>query len=80
MDDHHHSLKAHDRLRRERALGAVGVGGLLLVVGLWGFQASQNWDARFGRVFEPLPGLLYAPPTQGVSSPRKTIRCLWRSN
>lgn len=67
MDDHHHRVKAYDRVRRWRVLGAVGVGGLLLVVGLLGFQASQNWDARFERVFEPLPGLLYAPPTQDVS-------------
>ena len=67
MDDHHHRLKAYDRVRRGRILGACGVGGLVLVVGLLGFQASQNWDARFERVIEPLPGLHYAPPTQDVS-------------
>lgn len=67
MDDHHLTLKAYDRQRRGRIIGASLVGGLVLVVACLSLMTSMNWQSRFERVFEPLPGLLYGAPTEDLS-------------
>jgi spore germination cell wall hydrolase CwlJ-like protein len=67
MEDHHLSVKAYARARQVRIFGTVAIGGLLAVVGVLSLITSETWQSRFEQVFEPLPGLLYAPPTQDVA-------------
>lgn len=67
MDDHHQTLRAYDRAQLARLIGTILVSALVLLVGVLGWTASEGWRARYERVFEPLPGLLYAPPAQDVS-------------
>ena len=67
MDDHHLSVNAYIRARRVRIIGSVVVGGLLAAVATLSLITSDAWRSRFEHVFEPLPGLLYAPPAEDLS-------------
>ena len=67
MDDHHLSVRDYVRARRLRVVGSIVIGGLLAAVATLSTITSESWKSRFEHVFEPLPGLLYAPPTQDVS-------------
>lgn len=67
MDDHHLSVNAYVRARRVRIIGTVIVGGLVAAVAALSLITSEGWNSRFETVFEPLPGLLYAPPAQDLS-------------
>lgn len=67
MDDHHLSVNAYVRARRLRIIGSIVVGALLTGVAALSLVTSEGWRSRFEHVFEPLPGLLYAPPTEDVS-------------
>lgn len=67
MDNHHLSVNAYIRARRVRIIGSVIVGGLLAAVATLCVITSDAWRSRFEHVFEPLPGLLYAPPAEDLS-------------
>ncbi len=66
MDDHHLTLKAYERVLFARLAGGFVVlvlAGLALVLA---WSAAKGWQGRYERVFEPIPGLVYAPPTADV--------------
>lgn len=66
MDDHHLTLKAYERILFARVAGGLAV---LVMAGLavaLAWSATKGWQGRYERVFEPLPGLVYAPPTADV--------------
>lgn len=67
MDDHHQTLRAYDRAQRLRLIGTLFVSALVLLAGAMAWTSSDGWRSRYERVFEPLPGLLYAAPAQDVS-------------
>lgn len=66
MDDHHLTLKAYERIVFARLAGGLAV---LLMAGLavaLAWSAAKGWQGRYERVFEPIPGLVYAPPTADI--------------
>ncbi|WP_052247717.1 cell wall hydrolase [Brevundimonas nasdae] len=67
MDEHHFSVRSYDRARQVRIFGSIFIGGLAIAIGLLSIVASDAWTSRFEQVFEPLPGLLYAPPAQDIA-------------
>lgn len=67
MDEHHFSVRSYDRARQVRIFGSIFIGGLAIAIGMMSIVASDAWTSRFEQVFEPLPGLLYAPPTQDLA-------------
>lgn len=72
MDDHHLALKAYNRAVLMRLAGGAGVlvmAGLTLAL-TW--STVEGWRGRHERVFEPLPGLTYAPPEADVGLTTET--------
>ena len=67
MEDHHLSVQSYLRARRGRVVGSLFVGVLVAAAAALSLAASNVWRTRFEHVFEPLPGLLYAPPTEDIA-------------
>ena len=67
MEDHHLSVKSYARARQFRIIGTLLLGGLVTIAAILSLLASRTWASRFEQVFEPLPGLLYAPPAEDVA-------------